>query len=147
MHNLNARSALSLALLLLLSLVFVLHSFQFPNASLSKTHLHLQTHLQVAQSTCQGTLYPKLCVSTLYSLPNLPSKSVPQIISSVITHAVSEVKSSSHNYNGLRDNLRNLDPLEQRALDDCLRLFDDTIYELDATVADLSVVDNLIESI
>ncbi|XP_054823038.1 pectinesterase-like [Prosopis cineraria] len=138
MYNLSSRTALSLALVLIFSLAFVLHLFPPHHTSHPKTHLHFQKHLQVAQTTCRGTLYPRLCVSTLASFPDLASKSVPQIISSVINHAVSEVKSSSHDCSGLRNNLRNLEPLEQRALDDCLQLFDDTVYELGTTTADLS---------
>ncbi|XP_061350194.1 pectinesterase-like [Gastrolobium bilobum] len=101
-------------------------------------HLHFQKHIQIAHSTCQGTLYPDLCVSTLATFPDLTSKSVPQIISSVVNHTVYEVKSSSNNCSGLRKKLKNLNPLEQRALDDCLKLLDDTTLELKTTISDLS---------
>ncbi|KAK7269668.1 hypothetical protein RIF29_22402 [Crotalaria pallida] len=109
-----------------------------PSSPSQKHHLHYQKHIQLSKSTCQGTLYPDLCVSTLSTLPNLASKSVPQIISSVVNHTVYEVKSSSYNFTSLRKNLRNLKPLEQRALDDCLKLFDDTTVELKTTISDLS---------
>nr|KYP74237.1 putative pectinesterase/pectinesterase inhibitor 40 [Cajanus cajan] len=49
-----------------------------------------------------------------------------------------EVRSSSYNCSGLRKNLRNLNSLDQRALDDCLKLFDDTTVELRTTIDDLS---------
>ncbi|OIW12976.1 hypothetical protein TanjilG_15425 [Lupinus angustifolius] len=103
-----------------------------------KHHIHFQKHIQVAKSTCQGTLYPDLCVSTLATLPNLASKSVPQIISSVINQTIYDVKSSSYNCTSLRKKLKNLKPVEQRALDDCLKLFDKTTVELKTTMAELS---------
>lgn len=109
-------------------------------------HLHFQKHMQVAKSTCEGTLYPDLCVSTLVTFPDLASKSVPRMISSMVNHTVNEVKSSSYNCSGLRKNLRNINPLEQRALDDCLNLFDDTIVELKTTIADLSARTTTIDS-
>ncbi|XP_027365836.1 pectinesterase-like isoform X1 [Abrus precatorius] len=100
--------------------------------------LHFQKHVQVAHSTCEGTLYPDLCVSTLATFPDLATKSVPQVISSVVNHAMYEVKSSSYNCSDLKKKLRNLNPLDQRALDDCLKLFDDTNVELKTTIEDLS---------
>ncbi|KOM39442.1 hypothetical protein LR48_Vigan03g282400 [Vigna angularis] len=97
-----------------------------------------QLHFQVANSTCEGTLYPDLCVSTLTSFPDLTSKTVPQMICSVVNHTIYEVTLSSSNCSGLRKKLPSLNKLEQRALDDCLDLFDETVEELKTTVADLS---------
>lgn len=45
---------------------------------------------------------------------------------------------SSSNCSGLRKKLPSLNKLEQRALDDCLNLLDETVEELKTTVADLS---------
>lgn len=139
------RTAPLLALIPILSLVFLLlFSFSSSISKLAttrvpeaKNHLHVQKHIQVAHSTCEGTLYRDLCVSTLSSFPDLTSKSVPQMICSVINHTIDEVKYSSSNCSGLRS-LRSLTKLEQRALDDCLYLFDDTISELKTTIAGLS---------
>ncbi|XP_027353250.1 pectinesterase-like [Abrus precatorius] len=123
----------------ILSMVFVLLcSSAKATTSLQETHVHYQKHIQVANSTCEGTLYPDLCVSTLASFPDLTSKSVPQIICSVVNHTIYEVRLSSSNCSGLRSKLRGLPTLEQRALDDCLNLFDATIVELKTTIADLS---------
>ncbi|KAG4981782.1 hypothetical protein JHK87_026531 [Glycine soja] len=103
-------------------------------------HLHFQKHIQVvAQSTCEGTLYPDLCVLTLATFPDLTTKSVPQVISSVVNHTMYEVRSTSYNCSGLKKMLKNLNPLDQRALDDCLKLFEDTSVELKATIDDLSI--------
>jgi len=104
----------------------------------TQKHLHFQKHIQLAQSTCQGTLYPDLCVSTLATFPDLTSKSVPQVISSVVNHTMYEVKSSFYNCTTLKKKIRNLNPLDQRALDDCLKLFEDTNVELKTTIDDLS---------
>ena len=144
MYNLKKRTKLLLTLLPIsaIALVLLLSSItplkKSPNITTNISHLHLHKHIQVAHSTCQGTLYPELCVSTLSSFPDLASKSLPQIISATVNHTVIEVKSSSANCNGIRKNLRNLDPLQKRALDDCLELFQDTLTELKTTISDLS---------
>ncbi|XP_054802085.1 pectinesterase-like [Prosopis cineraria] len=136
MHPLNLkRGTLSLALVSLASLLLLLVKATKPQDIM---HLHFQKHLQVAHSTCQGTLYPHLCASTLASFPDLPSKSVPQLICSLVNHTMYEVRSSSSNCTGLRRKLRNLSPLQQRALDDCLQLFDHTEDEFKTSIADLS---------
>ncbi|TKY52502.1 pectinesterase/pectinesterase inhibitor 40 [Spatholobus suberectus] len=134
MNNLTLASILTVILALLL---LGTHSTLTPTRVPEK-HLHFQKHIQVAQSTCQGTLYPDLCVSTLATFPDLATKSVPQVISSVVNHTMYEVRSSSYNCSGLKKKLRNLNPLDQRALDDCLKLFDDTTVELRTTIDDLS---------
>ena len=145
----NLKTTPFLALIPILSMVFALLFLRthFIDTLLATTttkpqeenHLHFQKHIQVAHSACQGTLYPDLCVSTLASFPDIATKSVPQIISSVVNHTVYEVKSSSYNCSSLRKKLQNiLNPLEKRALDDCLKLFDDTTVELKTTIDDLS---------
>ncbi|KAK7259299.1 hypothetical protein RIF29_24903 [Crotalaria pallida] len=143
MNNLITRkTALLLALIPILSIVFAVTNFTVsPKATsrrLQETHLHYQKHIQVAHSTCEGTLYPELCVSTLSSFPDLTSKSVPQTICSVLNHTIYEVTLSSSNCSGLRKNLPNLSKLEQRALDDCNYLFDNTIEELKTSIYDLN---------
>ncbi|KAK7277770.1 hypothetical protein RJT34_22787 [Clitoria ternatea] len=115
------------------------HYFIDTTKRVPEKHLHFQKHIQlIAQSTCQGTLYPHQCTTLLATFPDLASKSVPQVISSVVNHTMNEVKSSSYNCSGLKKKLRDLDPRDQRALDDCLKLFDDTTIELKTTIEDLS---------
>ncbi|GMY16965.1 pectinesterase 3-like [Fagus crenata] len=144
MYNLKKRTKPLLTLLPIsaIALVLLLSSItplkKSPNITTNISHLHLHKHIQVAHSTCQGTLYPELCVSTLSSFPDLASKSLQQIISATVNHTVIEVKSSSANCIGIRKNLRNSDPLQKRALDDCLELFENTIAELKTTISDLS---------
>ncbi|XP_014512061.1 pectinesterase-like [Vigna radiata var. radiata] len=120
------------------ALLFLATHFTNTPTRATQKHLHFQNHIQVAQSTCQGTLYPELCVSTLATFPDLTSKSVPQVISSVVNHTMYEVKSSFYNCSSLKKKIRNLNPLDQRALDDCLKLFQDTNLELKTTIDDLS---------
>ncbi|KAG4995829.1 hypothetical protein JHK85_027268 [Glycine max] len=50
-----------------------------------------------------------------------------------------EIRSTSYNCSGLKKMLKNLNPLDQRALDYCLKLFEDTSVELKATIDDLSI--------
>ncbi|PIA61289.1 hypothetical protein AQUCO_00300667v1 [Aquilegia coerulea] len=124
---------------LLFLLFFTLKPFKHDSkTSQNKPMLHVSKHLQVTHSTCEGTLYPDLCVSTLSSIPNLSEKSIPQIISSVVDHTVKLVKSSALTCTRIRQRLRKLDQLQKRALDDCLKLFDYTVSELNNTLSYLS---------
>ncbi|KAJ0976295.1 hypothetical protein J5N97_018260 [Dioscorea zingiberensis] len=123
---------LSCMLLLLLLLLFSPSTKQPP----LHHHSHLQT-LTTATTHCQGTLYPSLCLSTLSSIPNLTSKTLPQIITSLITHISGEVHSSSLNCSSFLRR-RNVDPRQRIALTDCLELFDTTIDLFRTAVADLN---------
>ncbi|KAL5561417.1 hypothetical protein UlMin_031164 [Ulmus minor] len=49
-----------------------------------------------------------------------------------------EVKLSSQKCTGIEKNLKGFDPVQKRALDDCLELMDDTIAELSDALSDLS---------
>ncbi|KAJ4968629.1 hypothetical protein NE237_015330 [Protea cynaroides] len=144
------RRKILFSLLLILGLFLLLHSSlnqqkQSPKTIKTPTsnlHLHHHLKLKVAHSTCEGTLYPELCVSTLSNFPDITTKTIPQIISATVNHTVDEVHTSASNCSNIRKKLRKLDPLEKRALDDCLELFDETIVELKTAVYDLSKNDS-----
>ncbi|XP_047325276.1 pectinesterase-like [Impatiens glandulifera] len=135
--------------LLLITLFFSISVFLFlflnPNNNSSNINLpppHTHSHLQIAHhhhSACDQTLYTDLCVSTLASIPNLHTKSIPEIISATINVTVSEVRSSEYNCSSIRRKFsRKLTPYDRRALEDCLELLDDTIDELRSAISDLS---------
>ncbi|KAI3968493.1 hypothetical protein MKX01_007803 [Papaver californicum] len=117
-----------------------IHNVISNSSTLSPLHVHYE-NLQVAHSNCEGTLYPQLCISTLDSLfpgVSLKTKSISQLISAIIDHAVDIVKISASDCTGIKNKFRNeLDPRENRALDDCLELFEDTIFDLDEALSDL----------
>jgi pectinesterase len=143
MFNLRKRSKLLFTLLPISALVLILLTSTTHLKKSPKTtdipRIHLHKHIQVARTTCQGTLYPHICVSTLSSFPDLASKSLPEIISATVNHTMYEVKSSFKECTRLRKNLKTrLDLFQRRSLDDCLELFDDTIAELQTTLSDLS---------
>ncbi|XP_024980789.1 pectinesterase-like [Cynara cardunculus var. scolymus] len=105
-------------------------------------HLHLhkriQTQTQTAHTHCDGSLYYQLCLDTLTTiLPDLPSKSLPEIISATINHTVNDVKSADFNVTAIRRNLHSLSALEIRALDDCHSLFLETVTHLNSAISDL----------
>lgn len=100
-------------------------------------HIHIQKKLQIAHSTCEGTLYPQLCVSTLSTFPDLYTKSLPQIIAAAANHTVTEVKASETNCSGIRKKFSHLALLDKRALDDCLELLDETVSQLKTAITDL----------
>ncbi|GLT71249.1 hypothetical protein SLA2020_432830 [Shorea laevis] len=142
MYNLRKTSELLFTFLSISAIVLVLLSSITHLKKSPKTrdipHLHLHKHIQVAHTTCQGTLYPDLCVSTLSSFLDLPSKSLPQIISANVNHTMHEVEASFRNCTTTRKKLKNLELFQKRSLDDCLELFDDTIAELKTTLSYLS---------
>ncbi|XP_060962970.1 pectinesterase-like [Cannabis sativa] len=122
------------AILLLITLIFS------PKTNKLNPHnLHFHKHYQIANSACQGSLYPKLCVSTVASFPDLISKSLPQIISLTVNHTMSEVRASSANCTFIeRRFMRGTTTIQKRALDDCVELLDDTVSELEAALSDLT---------
>ncbi|KAK8630804.1 hypothetical protein V6N13_079578 [Hibiscus sabdariffa] len=102
-------------------------------------HVHNHNHLQAASSACEGTLYPQLCVSTIAVLPDLPSKSLPELISTILHQTMYEVRLSSANITDIGENLKSHDTLEETAINDCLELFDYTIAELKLVLSDLAL--------
>ncbi|KAH1130367.1 hypothetical protein J1N35_001745 [Gossypium stocksii] len=93
-------------------------------------HFHVHNHLQRASSACDGTLYPELCVSTISVLPDLASKSLPELISITLNQAMYEVRLSSANITDIEKKLKSYKTLEEAAINDCLELFDNTMAEL-----------------
>ncbi|XP_022899057.1 pectinesterase-like [Olea europaea var. sylvestris] len=104
---------------------------------ISSTSIHIHKHIQVANTHCQGTLYPELCVSTLSTFPDLHKKSIPEVISDLVNVTTLEVRACAANATGLRRRLKKLDPIDRRALDDCLELFSDTVAELKIILSEL----------
>ncbi|GMN37934.1 hypothetical protein TIFTF001_007224 [Ficus carica] len=142
MYNLSRKTKLSLSISILTGLLFIsisqTHEYFTNTSTEAPIHLHFHKHNQIALSACEGTLYPDLCVSTVASFPDLTSKSLPQIISSTVSHTLKEVKASSTNCSVIERSLAGNDSVQKRALDDCLELLDDTIAELNDVVFDLS---------
>ncbi|KAK6286113.1 hypothetical protein POUND7_012292 [Theobroma cacao] len=101
-------------------------------------HFHVHNHLQIAHSACQGTLYPDLCVSTISVLPDLASKSLPELISAILNQTMYEVRLASANCTNIERRFKSYNTLEERAINDCLELFDNTLAELKVALADLT---------
>ncbi|KAL0905252.1 hypothetical protein M5K25_027443 [Dendrobium thyrsiflorum] len=120
--------------LLLLLLLLLLPGGGCSHAS-NATPLHEET--ATAASHCSGTLFPSLCLSTLLSIPNLSSKSLPSIISAVINHTAAAVNASHRNCSSIYHRLHNLDSLQRLALSDCLELLDSSLDLLHLAFKDL----------
>nr|XP_043622660.1 pectinesterase-like [Erigeron canadensis] len=104
-------------------------------------HLHIYKNLQTetAQIQCAGALYHELCVATLTRIvPNLASKTLPDIISATINETISDVRATDFNVTNIRRKLPHLTILEVRALEDCHTLFLETVSQLKSVVTDLS---------
>ncbi|TYI55233.1 hypothetical protein E1A91_D11G127500v1 [Gossypium mustelinum] len=142
MYHPSARSKTLLVLLPISALVLVLLSFvALPTNSPRATqlqHLHVHNHLQIAHSACEGTLYPDLCVSTISVLPDLASKSLPELIQATLNQTMYEVRLSSANCTGIEKRIKSYSKREEAAINDCLELFDDTLEELKVALADLA---------
>ncbi|XVE73354.1 hypothetical protein DITRI_Ditri11bG0111200 [Diplodiscus trichospermus] len=142
MQNLSERSKTLLVLLPISAFILVLLSWVALLQKSPKTtqiqHFHVHNHLQVAHSACQGTLYPDLCVSTISVLPDLASKTLPELISAILNQTMYEVRLSSANCTNIEKRLRSYNTLEETAINDCLELFDDTLAELKVALADLA---------
>ncbi|KAJ8547409.1 hypothetical protein K7X08_010995 [Anisodus acutangulus] len=139
MYSLKRKTPFLLTLLAV-SAIISLTFFSINLKSSSKTvhKIHVHKNIQIAQSRCEDTLYPHLCVSTLSLIPDLAQKSISQIISSTINVTVAEVKASAKICTEIREDMPKLEPYEKRALEDCVQLLDNTIIELKTTLSDLS---------
>ncbi|CAA3010268.1 pectinesterase-like [Olea europaea subsp. europaea] len=129
-------SCLSLVLFLLFLLISHMHT---PiNQHINSRSIHIHKHIQVANTHCQGTLYPELCVSTLSTFPDLQEKSIPEVISALVNVTRTEVLVCASNATDLRRKLKKHHSIDRRALDDCLELFSDTVTELKTTLSNLA---------
>ncbi|GAA0151953.1 esterase [Lithospermum erythrorhizon] len=142
MFNFKRKTKLLLTALpisfILLTLLFTLSKTK---STTTKSHIHIHVHknIQIAQTSCDGTLYPELCVSTLTNFPDLHTKTLTEIISANVNYTMSEVKDSTINFTSLRKKLyKKIDPLDRQALEDCLELLADTVLELKTALGDLS---------
>ncbi|KAE8681630.1 Pectinesterase 2 [Hibiscus syriacus] len=135
MYNPSARYTTLLLLLPISALALVFISSA--NATQIQ-HFHVHNHLQIAHSACEGTLYPDLCVSTISSLPDLTSKSLPELIQATLNQTIYEVRLSSSNCSTIEKKLKFYNALAEAAIKDCLELFDDTLEELRVALVDLS---------
>lgn len=97
----------------------------------------LHDHAATAATYCAGTVYPSLCLSTLLSIPNLSSKSLPSIISAAINRTADAVDASHRNCSSIYSHRRNLGPLQRVALSDCLELLDSSLDFLRLALKDL----------
>ncbi|KAK8565499.1 hypothetical protein V6N13_020601 [Hibiscus sabdariffa] len=137
MYYPGARSRTLLLLLPISSLILVFLSTKSPKATRFQ-HLHVHNHLRIAHSACEGTLYPDLCVSTISALPDLASKSLPELIQATLNQTMYEVRLSSSNCTSIEKKLKSYNALEEAAIKDCRELFDDTLEELRVALADLA---------
>ncbi|KAG0476889.1 hypothetical protein HPP92_013730 [Vanilla planifolia] len=137
------RSKLLIVLAAILTLtVFLLSTRKQNNTPSSWTHRRLHTTSRlihsIAASHCDTTIYPDLCISTLLSIPDLPNKSLPAVLTAVVNHTADAVISSSRNCSTiLRYNHRRLDPRQRLALSDCIELLDATLDDLRLASQDL----------
>ncbi|KNA04303.1 hypothetical protein SOVF_200910 [Spinacia oleracea] len=98
-------------------------------------HLHVQNHLQLAQSHCDGTLYPDLCIATLSTIPHLHKKSLTEILRYTISVTEAIVRTSTANVSGLESgNRHSLSRLQHNAVKDCLELLGDTTDQLETVL-------------
>ncbi|CAI0396652.1 unnamed protein product [Linum tenue] len=121
----------------LLAAFLLVHHHHFPSRQAQLPHLHFHKHLAVANSACDGTLYPELCVSTLLSFPDLTSKPLPTVIAATLNLTRKEIRASSANCTRLQKSARVKSHLDQVAVADCLELLDDSFSEIESAAADL----------
>ncbi|XP_023740644.2 pectinesterase [Lactuca sativa] len=111
----------------------------FTKRPTSHLHIHKRLQTQNAELQCTGALYHDLCISTLTRIvPDLTSKSLPEIISATVNETISDVRSTDFNVTNIRRKLPHLTVLEIRALEDCHTLFLETVSQLKSAVSDLS---------
>uniref|UniRef100_A0A0E0FD75 Pectinesterase n=1 Tax=Oryza meridionalis TaxID=40149 RepID=A0A0E0FD75_9ORYZ len=91
---------------------------------------------EAAAAHCEGTLYPELCLSTLADIPDLHTKSLPDVICGTVNRTKDAVAATSYNCSHYINN-KYLTPRDRLAISDCMELLDTTMDELQATTSDL----------
>uniref|UniRef100_A0A0D3EN15 Pectinesterase n=1 Tax=Oryza barthii TaxID=65489 RepID=A0A0D3EN15_9ORYZ len=91
---------------------------------------------EAAAAHCEGTLYPELCLSTLADIPDLHTKSLPDVICGTVNRTKDAVAATSYNCSHYI-NSKYLTPRDRLAISDCMELLDTTMDELQATTSDL----------
>ncbi|XP_073113852.1 pectinesterase [Elaeis guineensis] len=128
-----------LSIFSLFLLLLVIPIERKPSANGRRRHqLHVHSHLQAAARHCDGTLYPDLCVSTLADIPNLTSKSLPDVIAAVVNRTANDVRFSASNCSSYLRRRGYMDSRQRLALNDCLELLDQTLDDLRTAAADLT---------
>uniref|UniRef100_A0A0E0JHQ0 Pectinesterase n=1 Tax=Oryza punctata TaxID=4537 RepID=A0A0E0JHQ0_ORYPU len=91
---------------------------------------------EAAAAHCEGTLYPELCLSTLADIPDLHTKSLPDVICGTVNRTKDAVAATSYNCSHYINN-KYLTARDRLAISDCMELLDTTMDELQATTSDL----------
>ncbi|KMZ63785.1 pectin methylesterase, family CE8 [Zostera marina] len=122
--------------LLLLFVATLTSSFAFSENS--RILRHAQTH-------CDGTLYPNLCVSTVVAIPNVESKTLSDVISHTISQTADDVGySTSDCASFLQNEYFSLNPQQRLCISDCLELLQITMEELqDAVISSTDHIHDL----
>ncbi|ONK61257.1 uncharacterized protein A4U43_C08F27830 [Asparagus officinalis] len=111
-------TGISLALILLTTTM----SFTRPHPkNLAQPQLHHSSHTSTTISTCQATLYPSLCQSSLSSASQKTLKKPKEAFALSVRFSMDQARS-------LRDNAADLTRCS--AVDDCLELIDITLEQL-----------------
>ncbi|GLT85643.1 hypothetical protein SLE2022_038290 [Rubroshorea leprosula] len=86
----------------------------------------------IIKSSCGSTLYPELCLSTLYAAPDAASKiQTPEdVIEVALNMTIATVQQNYLAIKKLNSNAVGLTERERTALKDCLELVDETLDEL-----------------
>ncbi|CAL9130794.1 unnamed protein product [Musa acuminata var. zebrina] len=136
----SSRSKLLLSCVAFSSLFLLLLTLSNVSKPVPYHHrLHVHSHLQDSTDHCDGTLYPDLCASTLSTIPDLHSKSLPEVICATINASEAAVIKSAKNCTKyLHHHNYTLDTRQRYALTDCLDLFSQTLDELLDATSDLT---------
>ncbi|KNA06798.1 hypothetical protein SOVF_177710 isoform A [Spinacia oleracea] len=119
----------------ILTIFFLIHKPTFKTSQKPHINLHVVNHLQLAQSHCDGTLYPDLCITTLSTIPHLHKKSLTEILRYTITVTEAIVRTSTANVSSLEaGNGHTLSRLQHIAVKDCLELLGDTSDQLETVL-------------
>lgn len=108
-------------------------------AIVATTTHHLPPHSNLIGSSCNATLYPHLCFSTLLSAsPSNPINTPKDVIDLALNLTITSVQ---HNFFAVKKLLfihsPTLTDREITALHDCLEMVDETLYELHKSQQDL----------
>ncbi|KAK1436947.1 hypothetical protein QVD17_02731 [Tagetes erecta] len=129
MVNFNTPPSLLFAALLL-TITSLVHGTTHPAAS------------SLIKSSCTTTLYPRLCHSTLSTVPLTTTTTTKDLIIITLNKTKQTIQTNLHNINNHLTSTPNLTKRTKAALHDCLELGDGTLQRLDTVIEGLKTYPN-----
>ncbi|XP_021288754.1 21 kDa protein-like [Herrania umbratica] len=102
----------------------------------ARTNLRKEANTQFIKTSCSGTVYPDLCITTLSSYASEIQASPKLLASTALSVTLNSTRSASKTMIK-RSKSQGMKPREAEALSDCMEELRDSVYELQRSVGEM----------